>query len=67
MAYADVNQKHCHIIRQIYVDNEGKALIVLRDGGGMKVDSPEEADKELTNYERMKKDHEPKPKRKQSR
>lgn len=51
MDYADVNQKHCHIIRQIYVDAEGKALIVLRDGGGMKVDSPEDADEELTNYE----------------
>ena len=47
MDYADVNQKHYQIIRQIYVDADGKALIILRDGSGLKADSPEEADKKL--------------------
>lgn len=55
MDYADINQKHYHIIRQIYVDNEGKALIVLRDGGGICASSPEDADKQLNDYEALKK------------
>ena len=52
MDYADVNRKHFMIIRQIYVDPNGKCLISLRKGGGFSANSPEEADKELNRLER---------------
>lgn len=52
MDYADVNRKHFMIIRQIYVDPEGKCLISLRKGGGFSAKSPEEADRELNRLER---------------
>lgn len=54
MDYSEVNAKHYKTVKAFHVDPEGRALIILRDGGGMKVDSPEEADKELAKYEELK-------------
>ena len=54
--YADVNEKHSHSIRHIVVGTEDNhALIILRDGGGICASSPEDADKQLNDYEALKK------------
>ena len=50
--YCDVVEKHRRLVSHISVSATDKsALIVLKAGGGISVNSPEEADKEL---ERLK-------------
>ena len=50
--YCDVVEKHRRLVSHISVSTNGRsALIVLKAGGGISVNSPEEADKEL---ERLK-------------
>jgi len=46
--YSDVNRRHHAVVGEIWVHEDGSATIALKNGGGMSVKSPEEAETELS-------------------